>query len=119
VPLPRVVLAILYGDFLRRLLSPIVALRSFGQGHVGILLAFRQVITPLVTSMSFHYVAAAPVVQPMTSRLLVGPYTGMLQRSFRDTPAPIERFRSQGANLTGGWTHPSLPTAGTTSLLIS
>ncbi len=90
------------GGFLCRLLSPIVALRFFGQGRAGTLPAFKQVITPLVTSMPSHYVVAAPVKQPMTSRLLVGPCTGMLQRSFCDTPALNKQFRSQGVNLTGG-----------------
>jgi hypothetical protein len=118
VPLPRVVLVIPCGSFLRSLLSPIVAFRFFGRGRAGTLPAFKQVITPLVTSMPSHYVVTAPVKQPLTSRFLVGPCTGMPQRSFRNTPAPNEQFRSQGASLTDGWTHPLLPTAGITSLLI-
>ncbi len=51
VPLPRVVPVILYGGFLRRLLSPIVALRFFGRGRAEILPAFRQVTIPLVAFM--------------------------------------------------------------------
>jgi hypothetical protein len=69
--------------------------------------------------MLFRYEVAAPVMLLMTSRLPAVPCTGMLQRSSRDTLAPNERFHSQGADLTGGWTHPSLPTAGTTRRLIS
>ena len=118
MPLPRVVPVILNGGFLRRLLSPIVALRFFGRGRAEILPAFKQVTIPLVAFKPSRYVVAAPVKQPMTSRFLVGPCTGMLQRSFRDTPALSEQFRSQGVSLTGGLMHPSLPTAGITSLLV-
>ncbi len=69
--------------------------------------------------MPSHYVVAAPVKQPMTSRLLVGPCTGMPQRSFRNTPALSEQSRFQGVSLTGGLLHPLLPTVGITRLLVS
>lgn len=102
VLLPRGAPVILYGGFLRRPLSPIVALRFFGRGRAGILPGFRQVTTPHVTFILSRCEVAAPVKQPMTSRLLAVPCTGMLQRSSRDTPALSEQSRSQGVSLTGG-----------------
>ena len=118
MPLPRVVPVILSGGFLRRLLSPIVALRFFGRGRAETPPAFKQATIPLGAFKLSRCVVAAPVKQPMTSRFLVGPCTGMLQRSFRDTPALSEQFRSQGVSLTGGWMHPWLPTVRITSLLV-
>ncbi len=68
--------------------------------------------------MPSRYEVAALVMQPMTSRFPAVPCTGMLQRSFRNTPALSEQFRSQGVSLTGGWMHPWLPTVRITSLLV-
>ena len=103
--------AILYEGFLRRLLSPIVALLFFGWGCVEILPAFRQVIIPLVTF-------TPPAKQPMTLRFPAVPCTGWLQRSFGNTLVHSELSRFQGVGLTGGLLHPSLPTVGIACLLI-
>ena len=118
VSLPRAVPVILYEGSLHRPLSPIVTLGFFGRGCAEILPTFRQVTIPLVTFMPSRYEVAAPVKQPMTSRFPAVPCTGMLQRSFGNTPALSELSRFQGVGLTGGLLHPSLPTVGIACLLI-
>ncbi len=68
--------------------------------------------------MPSQYEVTAPVKQSMTSRFPAVPCTGLLQRSFGNTPALSELSRFQGVSLTGGLMHPSLPTVGLTRLLV-
>ena len=68
--------------------------------------------------MPSRYEVAASVMQLMASRFPAVPCTGLLQRSFGNTPALSEPSRFQGVSLTGGLLHPSRPTVGITRLLV-